>query len=657
MTNITNEIRGFDSFNYLLKERSIPEKNIELAINDWNLELTNRIMKFTMRDIEGNIVWYQQRDLDDTTCKSKCLPWSKVWYFHWWSINTDHIILVTEWEIDYLTLLDGHVDVVWIQWVHNLDKLIKELLDIWCNFICILCDNDDAWCQAVEKTWLGLQKLDIGSDITVLDCSLAYEDFKDINEHYQAGNYLEMDHIIDSGYEIYYILPERSLNLNHKWVRAEETWKKHSKNNYEKAQDIFEKKNLAFVGKSWFQYSSESWMHRALNSEEIDNIIVDYLLEIEDEVKTHAINEISKLLRVIWQNKDLWEALKSDTDPNLINLQDWIYNLRDNTVRPHEKWDYCLSQLAYSSEDINNQAKPLRLLTFLSEIFQGRTVIPSFIDFIQERMWYWLTANTKFEKWLILYWSWANWKSVLINVIRWLVWEGNNICLPLDQIKDKNYLIHILWKLLLVDSDSHDSVQIDSSLIKKIVSWEEIAWNMKHKDVISFKPHAKVLVWTNILPHIRNFDDAARRRFIFIHLKNSFKDNPNPNLLEEILEEKEQIFARAFQWLIRLMERWEFQIPEELNNEIDSIFRESDYIQDFLESTYIYEHEWHRISYDKLKEAYNQYAMLHGHPRLNTRKLWNLLEKKWFGKYRTANHRWVVWLATRILPDNDTINE
>ena len=658
MTNITKEIRNLDSFNYLIKERAIPDKNIETAINDWDLELTNRTMKFTMRDIEGNVVWYQQRDLDNTTCKSKCLPWSKVWYFGSSNISPDDTIAITEGEIDYLTMLNHeNLKIVWLQWVQNLHKLVGKIIEIWCETIFLLCDNDDAWRRAMNEVainyWVDLRKMDEDNnrdvDHYIADCSIIYSDYKDVNDFYKAGYRLSNDilcdlwEMVDWGYiQDVEEIENQFPNINDKVPN----------NSYQKAQDLLENNHLAFVWKSWFKYSPESWLYSSLNSEELDNIIVDYLLEIGDEVKSHTINEISKLLRVIWQNKTLWEALKSKLDPNLINLQDWIYNLWENSSRPYEQWDYCLSQLPYSSNLIDEQSHPTRLLEFLREIFDWRSVIPSFISFIQEWMGYCLTANTKFEKWLILYWSWANWKSVLINVIRSLVWEENAICLPLDQVKDKNYLIHILWKLLLVDSDSHDSVQIDSSLIKKIVSWEEIAWNMKHKDVISFKPYAKVLVWTNILPHIKNFDNAARRRFIFIHLKNSFKDNPNPNLLDEILEEKDQIFARAFEGLLRLMERWKFQIPEELDNEIDSIFRESDYIQDFLESTYIYEHEWHRISYDKLKEAYNQYATLHGHPKLNTRKLWNLLEKKWFGKYRTANHRWIVWLSTRILLDN-----
>lgn len=87
--------------------------------------------------------------------------------------------------------------------------------------------------------------------------------------------------------------------------------------------------------------------------------------------------------------------------------------------------------------------------------------------------------------------------------------------------RDQNLYL-LFGKLALVDSDMQQSVQIDSGIIKKLVSGESILGKVVYQKPISFAPRARLLLATNELPYLRSVDNSIARRFIFLHLKQSF---------------------------------------------------------------------------------------------------------------------------------------
>jgi putative DNA primase/helicase len=52
---------------------------------------------------------------------------------------------------------------------------------------------------------------------------------------------------------------------------------------------------------------------------------------------------------------------------------------------------------------------------------------------------------------------------------------------------------------------------------------------------------------TNELPFLKSADQSIKRRFVFIHLKQSFLGKEDPTLKDKLKEEKNEIFVWAIE--------------------------------------------------------------------------------------------------------------
>jgi len=192
----------------------------------------------------------------------------------------------------------------------------------------------------------------------------------------------------------------------------------------------------------------------------------------------------------------------------------------------------------------------------------------------------------------------------------------------------------------LIDADMQQWVQLDSWIIKKIISWENIKGRALYKDPITFSPYTKLLLATNDLPRLKSADQSIKRRFVFLHLKNSFIWREDYWLKDRLKKEKEEIFIRAIQWLKRLLARWHFQIPKELQDDLTSFIKENDSVEQFLESWSVVQWGELFISNKILYNSYSWFCKENWYKPLSLIKLWRRLVNKWYRKYTTWKDRW-----------------
>ena len=112
-----------------------------------------------------------------------------------------------------------------------------------------------------------------------------------------------------------------------------------------------------------------------------------------------------------------------------------------------------------------------------------------------------------------------------------------------------------MGKMANFDFDMQQRTALDSGIIKKLISSEGLVAKALYRQPITFVPNIKLLIATNSLPNLDNIDQSITRRFIFLELKNSFKGKENFNLKEELLKEKNLIFARGIHGAGRLIAR------------------------------------------------------------------------------------------------------
>ena len=596
---------------------------------------------FKMKDLDWNVTWIQERFIEPIilywkAIKSKTSTGSRVGYFYQ-QIDYNLPVIVVEGEIDWLSSL-YLPNVIGLQSVSWLGKLVEVLKDKWIATIYLLVDKDDPADIAISK----LLSMDDTFLSNVFDCRDLLWNFKDVNEFICWWKTIELDSIFMCTKSLWdFKKLTNKLLINGQTIKI---------NHNEFAKYMISKFNLASTQKNLFVYDYENkkWIRQPLEKEYVEKLIMqqlEYLLSYV--ISNFKITDLKHTLDFMIANANTDEIKEwlFAQSINEINLFDGILDLETKQIRDYIKEDYKFQKLPYSREVFDNYSEPKQFLNFLNEILEWHEDTQEIISFLQEFIGRLFIANTKYEKALLVYWSGANWKGVLLSIIREILGIQSCSSIWLHEINKDQYLYNLIGKLANVDSDMQQNVQLDSWIIKKLVSWENISAKSVYKQPIEFKPYCRLLIATNELPYLKTIDNSIRRRFIFLHLKQSFYGKENPNLIDEILEEKNDIFVWSVMWLTRLLERWNFLIPKELEQELERFIKENDSVELFLDDWEVERNDEGKIYIKYLYSHYKNYCLDNWLKPLSKRTLSRRLSEKWFKKDKDCQWRYFLWLC------------
>lgn len=120
---------------------------------DKNCKVTNDSIIVPIYSLKGVTGWQERFINPKDSIKSKTVPGSKWFRFlNWW--NKDKDILITEWEIDFLSIIPHAKDynVMWIKGVGNLPNAIREIETLQKTYdIYILVDNDEPANESIKR--------------------------------------------------------------------------------------------------------------------------------------------------------------------------------------------------------------------------------------------------------------------------------------------------------------------------------------------------------------------------------------------------------------------------------------------------------------------------------------------------------------------------
>ena len=638
-----NDSHNFTStWKKYLESRGIKENSIENLGQKGLIKYEQEFISFTMKDLDWNIVWEQQRFInpDKGKLKSKTKHGTKVWYFYT-NIDRTKPVIVVEWEIDRLSIVDLP-NVIWLQGIANFKKLIHELKSKWASEIYFVVDNDESADRSIGM----ILDMDNSFLSNVFDARWILWEYKDINDYVCAGWVITLDNIYQYAKSLWdfkklidsFLLKGNVPRINHN----------------EFAKYIIRKFTIASSKENLFVYNYrlQKWIRQPLDKQQMKKIII---MEMESALshaitnfKTTDLNSIFDFIISHSKDDDLEDWLMFPNQEEIC-LSDWILDIQTMETRPYMKEDYKFQNLRYSSFVFKSYTEPTRFLLFLGQILDWFKEPDKIVSFVQEFIGLLFVSNTKFEKALLLYWPWGNGKGVLLWVIKELLWPSNCANIGLHEINKDQYLFNLIGKVANIDSDMQQNVQLDSGIIKKLISWESISAKTVYKQPIEFVPYARLLIATNELPYIKTIDNSIRRRFIFIHLKKSFYGKENPNLIKEILEEKDNIFVWAMHGLKRLLDRDNFIIPTELNDELESFIKENDTVELFFDDGIVIPSDKEKIYYRDIYFLYRNFCNESGYKALSKRNFNRRVKDRGFDEeFRDATWRGFIWLKRNI---------
>lgn len=272
-----------------------------------------------------------------------------------------------------------------------------------------------------------------------------------------------------------------------------------------------------------------------------------------------------------------------DADPFLLNCINGVVDLRTGQLIPHDPALY-LTKLA--DAEYHPDADAPTWDRFLQDVFTGDAEL---IDYMQAALGYSITADTREQKLFLCYGTGANGKTTLFETVRAVLGDYAHAIPTRTLLADgrddhPHALAQLYGARLALASETAEGRQLNENLMKLLTGGDRITARHLYHEFFSFEATAKVWLFTNHKPIIRDHSHATWRRIVLIPFKARFGEGGTPavrNMRERLLAEREGILA----WLVRGAQRWYMHGLDEplaVRAAVDEYRRETDSMQEWL---------------------------------------------------------------------------
>ena len=248
------------------------------------------------------------------------------------------------------------------------------------------------------------------------------------------------------------------------------------------------------------------------------------------KLKKADISEIKNFVRI-----DTYTTLEEfDSNIDIINLEDGLFNWRTKEFLPHTPDYYSLNQKPIK---YNPEAIPRRFIKFLLEVLHLKD-----IRTVVELIAYTFIRTHWFQQYTIFKGAGGNGKNVLIGILTHSHGKENVSNVPLKDIsKDRFALVDLVNKDINIDSES--TIVDDISTLKKLTDNQLIRVQQKGQQAFQARLHAKPFFAANKLPTTADDTDARFRREIIIEFPKQFElgINADPDLLDKIVNSDQEM--------------------------------------------------------------------------------------------------------------------
>lgn len=311
------------------------------------------------------------------------------------------------------------------------------------------------------------------------------------------------------------------------------------------------------------------------------------------------------------------EAPEPDTRHiNLANGRlDWNGS---GALEPHDHSQFTIVQLPV---EYDPTAQAPAFQRYLDTTFD-----PDVHPLIEELLGWCLIPDRRFEKTVMLTGEGENGKSVLLDLIGYLLGENNVSNIALQDLEENRFRVAELYgKLANIFSDLDARGLKSSSMFKTLTTGDWITAERKFGQPFRFRSYAKLLFSANKVPSSSDRTHAFYRRWIIIPFTRVFdglNGNPTPdkNLREKLKGELPGVLNRALQGLQRLNAHEAFSQPQSVREALQAYIRQNDSVRVFLEECCTINPSA-TVEKQRLYEAYKQWCADNGELALSQRKL------------------------------------
>ncbi len=206
-----------------------------------------------------------------------------------------------------------------------------------------------------------------------------------------------------------------------------------------------------------------------------------------------------------------------DAKEFLLNTPSGTYDLRDGLDgrQEHKSTDFITKQTAVDPSEDGKDVWEATLAT----IFCGNKAL---IDYVQELIGLASIGKVYNELLLIAYGEGRNGKSTFFNAVMHVLgtYSGSisSEILTTAGVKGnpKNEMAELRGKRLVLANELGDSTRLNTAMVKKLCSTDEIMAEVKYKNPAAFTPTHTLILCTNYLPEVEGLDTGTWRRLSVI---------------------------------------------------------------------------------------------------------------------------------------------
>lgn len=388
---------------------------------------------------------------------------------------------------------------------------------------------------------------------------------------------------------------------------------------------LLEKVSFFVIGSLPFVYQEGRYRidrEGVLLKKEIQKLIYKHL------IKAPVINRVYSLLiiqeSVQKQFRDLYNF-----PAYWINFKNGFYDPMEQKMIPHDPRYLALNQIPYDYKPEDHD----------SVLQAGGKVIEEYLSYSlsdkanQQMLWeylgYCMTTDTRMQKFLMLVGNGGTGKSVIINLFQNIIGLENTSNVSMQDLNRKFYAAGLFGKLLNSCGDIPCRAMETTDVLKKATGEDQILYELKGKDAISFSNHAKFLFSANDMPeNLEEKSDAFYRRLLALDMNKVVPgEKRDPKLKEKMRSEIDYAIHMSVDALRRLYENGAFSESENSKRLVEKLQMNSDSVKAFL-SERIEEKTGSVIEKPKMYEWYSSFCEENDRKPLGRKNFYSVMELK-----------------------------
>ena len=251
-----------------------------------------------------------------------------------------------------------------------------------------------------------------------------------------------------------------------------------------------------------------------------------------------------------------------------------------------------------------------------------------------ENIGYDCCRTNKFHLAFILKGSGGNGKSTYFKIIKTLLGDSAASIRLKKVTTDKFASTSLYGKTCAIADDINNGKDVDTGLLKTLISGDGIRAEYKFENEFEFEPYATILIGMNNIVTFNDSSNGFARRFKIIPFNHTFEGTDRNNNMKEILctpKNLQYICSKAMYYFNKVIKRDGFTISEDVESETKSYLKENRIVEQFVD-----EMEIDGLPAKEVQDLFKIFCEDNGYRKLSPQKLRDELKNLYYEKGRAT---------------------